>query len=154
MNNALSTWNPLRELEEFQNRVLGTFNPALDRNTFAGRQQPLATTEWVPLVDITESDNEYLVSAELPQIKKEDVKLTIEDRMLSIRGERKLEKVEGDKKRYHRVERAYGCFARSFALPEDSDTSKIEANFKDGMLEIRIAKVEEACPKRIEVNVN
>lgn len=155
MKHALSSWNPLRELEDFQNRILGAFNPASTvRHGNNGRQQSLAMTEWVPLVDITETDEGYFITAELPQVNKEDVKVTVENGMLTITGERKFEKEEGDRKKYHRVERAYGCFARSFSLPDDSDTSSVDAQFKDGMLDIRIAKSEAARPKQIEVKVN
>jgi HSP20 family protein len=155
MKHALSSWNPLRELEDFQSRILRAFNPApTARGGDDGRQQSLAMTEWAPLVDITEDENAYLITAEIPRVNKEDVKVTVENGMLTITGERKFEKEEGDKKKYHRVERAYGCFARSFALPDDSDTSSVDAQFKDGVLDIRIAKSEAARPKQIEVKVN
>lgn len=153
MKHALSSWSPLRELEDFQNRILRAFNPvSTDRSSNHGRQQSL--TEWAPLVDITEDDDAYQITAELPQVNKEDVKVTVENGMLMITGERKFEKIEGDTKKYHRVERAYGCFARSFALPDDGDPSKVDAQFIDGMLNIRIAKSETARPKQIEVKVN
>lgn len=155
MKHALSSWNPLRELEDFQSRILRAFNPASTaRGGNDGRQQSLAMTEWAPLVDITEDESAYLITAEIPRVNKEDVKVTVENGMLTITGERKFEKEEGDKKKYHRVERAYGCFARSFSLPDDSDTSSVEAQFKDGVLDIRIAKSEAARPKQIEVKVN
>ena len=87
MKNALSSWNPLRELEDFQNRILGAFNPvSTARNGNDGRQQSLAMTEWVPLVDITETDEGYHITAELPQVNKEDVKVTVENGMLTITG--------------------------------------------------------------------
>ena len=155
MKHALSSWNPLRELEDFQDRILRAFNPvSTARSGNDNRQQSLGLTEWAPLVDITEDEQAYLITAELPRVNKEDVKVTVENGMLTITGERKFEKEEGDKKKYHRVERAYGCFARSFALPDDSDTSSVDAQFKDGILDIRIAKSEAARPKQIEVKVN
>lgn len=155
MKNAISSWNPLLELEEFQKRILGAFNaPTATRNGNERPHQSLAMAEWAPLVDIVEDDESYVVTAELPQVNKEDVKVTVENGMLTVTGERKLVKEEGDKKKYHRVERAYGCFARSFALPDDSDTSKVEAKFREGLLHIRIGKSENARPKQIEVNVN
>lgn len=108
MKNAISSWNPLLELEEFQKRILGAFNAptATSRDGNDGRQRSLAMTEWAPLVDITDDDENYVVSAELPQVKKEDVKVTAENGMLTISGERKFVEEEGDKKKYHRVERA------------------------------------------------
>jgi HSP20 family protein len=156
MKHALSSWNPLRELEDFQDRILRAFNPVSTARGVSGdgRQQSLALTEWAPLVDIIEDEKGYLITAELPRVNKEDVKVTLENGMLTIAGERRLEKEEGDKKKYHRVERSYGCFARSFALPDDSDTSSVDAQFKDGILDIRIAKSEAARPKQIEVKVN
>jgi HSP20 family protein len=105
------------------------------------------------LVDITEDDKEYLIKAELPEIKKEDVKLTVQDNVLAISGERKYEKEEKDKK-YHRVERAYGSFLRSFTLPEDADGSKVAAEYKDGILKVHLPKSEKAKPKSIDVKVS
>lgn len=107
----------------------------------------------VSLVDITEDDKEYLIKAELPEIKKEDVKLTVQDNVLAISGERKYEKEEKDKK-YHRMERAYGSFLRSFTLPEDADGSKVAAEYKDGILTVHLPKSEKAKPKSIDVKVS
>ncbi len=103
-------------------------------------------------MDITEDDKEYLIKAELPEVKKEDVKLTAHDDVLTITGERKYEKEEKGKK-YHRVERAYGSFERSFTLPEDADAGKIAAEFKDGVLKVHLPKSEKARPKSIEVKI-
>jgi HSP20 family protein len=99
----------------------------------------MTTSTWAPLVDITEDDKEYLIKVELPEIKKEDVKVTVENGTLTISGERKFEKEEKDKK-YHRVERAYGSFVRSFALPEGTDGSKVSADYKDGVLKVHLPK--------------
>ena len=104
-------------------------------------------------MDITEDDKEYLINVELPEIKKEDVKVTVENGTLTISGERKFEKEEKDKK-YHRVERAYGSFVRSFALPEGTDGSKVSADYKDGVLKVHLTKSEQVRPKSIEVKVN
>ncbi len=105
------------------------------------------------MVDITEDDKEYLIKAELPEIKKEDVKITVQNNVLAISGERKYEKEEKDKK-YHRVERAYGSFLRSFTLPEDADGSKVAAEYKDGILTVHLPKSEKAKPKSIDVKVS
>ena len=151
MTNTLTRWNPLRELEDFQNRILRAFNPAAARR--GNGQDSLALPEWMPVVDIAEDDKEYLITAELPEVKKEDVKVTVENGVLTITGERKFEKEETNKK-WHRVERSYGSFARTFALPDDGDAAKVNAEFKDGMLKVRIAKSEAARPKQIEVKVS
>jgi HSP20 family protein len=109
-------------------------------------------SQWTPAVDIIEDDKEFVVKAELPEIKKEDVQVTVENGVLTIHGERKTEKDEKNK-RYHRMERSYGSFTRSFSLPEGADTSKIRAEFKDGLLQIHMLKSETAKPKHIEVKV-
>jgi HSP20 family protein len=150
--NTLTRWNPLRELEDFQNRILNAFKPA-SRGNGNGGQEALAMAEWSPLVDVAEDDKEYVISAELPDVKEEDVKVTLENGMLTITGERKFEKEEKNK-RYHRIERSYGSFARSFALPTDGDAGKVDAQFKDGMLRVRVAKSEAARPKQIEVKAS
>ena len=151
MTNALTRWNPLRELEEFQNRILSAFNPAPSRR--GNGQESLTMAEWMPVVDISEDDKEYVITAELPEVKKEDVRVTVENGVLTITGERKFEKEEKNRK-WHRVERAYGNFARTFALPDDGDAAKVKAEFKDGVLKVRVAKNEAARPKQIEVKVN
>ena len=107
----------------------------------------------IPFGNGTEDDKEYLVKAELPEVKKEELKVTVEDGVLTISGERKFEKEENNK-RYHRVERAYGSFARSFTVPDDADPAKVHAEFKDGVLNVRIEKAERAKPKTIDVKVS
>ena len=108
--------------------------------------------EWSPLVDITEDEKEYLIQAELPDMKKEDVRLTVENDVLAISGERKFEKEEKGRK-YHRIERAYGSFVRSFSLPEDADGSNVTADFKDGMLQVHLPKSVKAKQKTIEIKI-
>lgn len=112
----------------------------------------MTVSEWTPLVDITEDEKEYLIKAELPEVKKEDVKVTVEDGVLTITGERKFEKEEKDKK-YHRIERAYGSFMRSFTLPDTAAGDKVSAEFKDGVLKVHLPKSPEAKPKSIDVKV-
>jgi HSP20 family protein len=104
------------------------------------------------VVDIAEDDQEYMITAELPEVKKEDVKVTVENGVLTITGDRKFEKEE--KTKYHRVERCYGSFARAFTLPDNGDATKVNAEFKDGVLRVRVAKTEAARPKQIEVKVS
>jgi HSP20 family protein len=121
--------------------------------TSGDKKEAITVAEWSPLVDITEDDKEYLVKAELPEMKREEIKINVHEDVLSISGERKYEKEEKGKK-YHRVERAYGSFVRSFTLPEDADGSKINAEYKEGVLKIHLPKSEKAKPKSIEVKVS
>jgi len=145
-------WNPFKdhdrhELESQLATLLSTREP-----TANGGKEALTVAQWSPLVDITEDEKEYLIQAELPDMKKEDVRLTVENGVLAISGERKFEKEEKSKK-YHRVERAYGSFVRSFSLPEDANGSKVTADFKDGMLHVHVPKSVQAKPKAIEIKV-
>jgi HSP20 family protein len=103
-------------------------------------------------VDIAEDEKEYLITAELPQVKKEEVKLTVERGVLTLTGERKFEKEEKGRK-YHRIERAYGSFVRSFSVPDDADSGKVTADFKDGVLRVHLPKSEKAQPKAIDIKV-
>jgi HSP20 family protein len=150
--NVLTQWNPLREMQELQHRVLNALNvsPARGDN---GDRESLATAEWVPVVDIVEDDKEYLIKAELPEVLKENVRVTVENGRLTLSGERKFEKEETGKK-YHRVERSYGSFLRSFNLPENADAEKVEADFKDGVLRVHLPKQEKAKPREIEVKID
>ena len=149
--NTLTRWNHVRELEALRHSLSSLFSrpPALGPE---GQEEPLAVAEWAPLVDISEDDKEYLIKAELPDVRKEDVKVTAEEGTLTIMGERKFEKEEKNKK-YHRVERAYGSFGRSFSLPDDASPAKVSAEFKDGVLTVHLAKDEKAKPQHIEVKV-
>ena len=148
---TLTTWNPFRELDEVQNR-LGSFFGAFP-NRLPGNGDALKLATWSPDVDITEDDKEYLVKADLPEIKKDDVKVTLENGILAISGERKSEKEEKNKK-YHRIERSYGSFERTFTMPEDADAAKMTAEFKDGVLRVHMPKNPAAQPKKIEVKVH
>ena len=148
--NTLTRWEPFREMEDLQNRLSTFFTRAPMRR--GNGKESITLPEWTPLADITEDDREYVIKAELPELRKEDVKVTVENGVLTISGERKFEKEE-KKKKYHRVERGYGSFVRTFALPEDADADKIKAEFKHGMLEVHLPKNERAKPKQIEVHV-
>ena len=150
--NAITRWYPFKELEDMQSRLNTMFGRAPVRKG-GDKEEALTVAEWAPLVDITEDDKEYLIKAELPEVKKEDIKLTVDEDVLTITGERKYEKEEKGKK-YHRVERAYGSFMRSFTLPEDAEGSKVSAECKDGLLKVHLPKSEKAKPKSIEVKVS
>jgi HSP20 family protein len=150
-----NTWNPFKEMNDLHGRLSSLMGRALGRMPLRGEtdaDEAITLSEWAPLVDITEDDKAYLIKAELPEVKKEDLKVTVEDGVLTLSGERKFEKEEKGK-RYHRVERAYGSFARSFTVPDDADASKVRAESKDGVLLVRLEKSEKAKPKTIEVQV-
>jgi len=115
-------------------------------------EETLPLTTWVPACDIFETDKEIVVKAEIPGLKKEDVSVSIDNNVLTIRGERKFAD-EVKRENYHRVERSYGEFLRSFTLPAFIDANKILAEFKDGLLWVFLPKLEEAKPKQIEVKV-
>ena len=144
---ALIKWDPFREIEDMFDR----YNKAVGWPR-SGSQEIMTTGDWSPRVDISETDNEFVIKAEIPEVKKEDVKVTVDNGVITIKGERKQEKEEKGKK-LHRVERYYGSFTRSFTLPENVDESKIKAGFKEGMLNLQIPKTEKAKPKAIEIKV-
>lgn len=146
---TLMRWDPFRELEDMSDRLNRMFaRPAVRTNG----KETLTVADWSPTVDISETDGEYLIKAELPEVKKDDVKVTLEDGILTIQGERRREKDEKTTK-YHRVERSYGSFVRSFSLPDQVDENGVKAEYKDGMLNLRIPKSEKAKPRAIEVKV-
>lgn len=151
--NLVTRWDPFREMEDLQKRLNSIFGFAPARAANGnGNKENMTVAQWLPLVDITEDNREYLIKAELPEVRKEDVKVTVENGVLTLSGERKFEKEEKDK-RYHRIERAYGSFTRSFSVPEDADDTKVAAEFKDGVLTVRLVKSEKARPKAIDVKV-
>ena len=149
--NAITRWDPFKELDELQSRLSTLLGRAPVRKD-GGKDEAMTVAEWAPLVDIVEDDHEYLIKAEVPEVKKEDVKVTVQNGVLSLMGDRKFTKEEKDKK-YHRVERAYGSFVRTFSLPEDADENKVSADFKDGVLQVHLPKSEKARPKNIEVKI-
>ena len=138
-------WDPLRELTSMENRLERFFNAPFSRGVLSnGEKEAMTVTQWAPLVDISEDDKEYL--------KKEDVNVTVENGELTITGERKLEKEEKGKK-FHRIERSYGSFMRSFTLPEGVSAEKACVDFRDGVLEVHLPKDEKAKPKAIAIKV-
>jgi HSP20 family protein len=128
-------------MSERLNRVFS--RPTL-RNT--GKEN-LTVADWMPTVDISETESEYLIKAELPEVRKEDVKVTVENGVLTLQGERRQEKEEKGR-RFHRVERSYGSFVRSFTLPESVDEGGVKAEYKDGVLALHLPKSEKVKPKR------
>ncbi len=146
----LKVWEPHRGFRPFHNNV--------DRfiNEFGWGLQPaegLDDATWTPKVDIYETENSYVLNAELPGLTKEEINIDVNDNTLTLKGEKKFEeKVQKDS--YVRVERSYGNFARSFVLSDDVDTEGITANYKEGVLELTLPKKEEAKPKEIKVEIN
>jgi len=147
---VLTRWNPFREFEGRQHR----FSTLLGRSLlpFDG-EETIRGVEWAPVVDVTEDEKEYVIKAELPEVKKEDVKVTVEDGALHISGEKKFEKEEKGRK-YHRIERSYGTFERIFVLPEGAKASEVKAGFQNGVLEVHLPKGEKAAPRVLEVKVS
>jgi HSP20 family protein len=146
---AIIRWNPgkgMMGLQDEMNLLLGDFF-GVDK-----RGEETDFIRWAPRVDILEQDGGYELVADLPGLKKEDIKIEIQDNMLTLRGEKKLEEEKKDKS-YRLCERYYGEFVRTFALPENVDRDGIVAGFKDGVLKLEIPKTEKPKPKQIEVNV-
>ena len=141
-------WNPLHDMATNQERL----NRILDG--FYGRpQEDLTRSAWVPAVDIySNGQQELVLKAELPDMKEEEIDVTVEDNTLTLRGERKLD-AEITEDQFHRIERSYGSFARTFSLPPTVDAGKVSAQYKAGVLTVRLPLREEAKPKQIKVQV-
>lgn len=146
----LTRWNPINEFEDLMNRYNRMFG--LTRTGEREGKDLFSRSDWAPAVDIKETDGAFTVEAELPGMSKDDVKVTVHDGVLTIKGERKQEEETEDKK-VHRIERFYGSFMRRFTLPDNVDENSVKASFKDGLLTLTIQKAEPKEPKAIEVNV-
>lgn len=144
----LAKWDPFRDVDEF----FGRPHWALDLPYRGGRELSGSRFDWSPRVDVRETKDNFQIDAEIPGIKRDDVEINIDNHVLTIQGQTKQEKKE-EGEEYHRVERYYGSFSRSFSLPENVDEEKIEASFKDGLLTLTVPKTEKAKPKSIEVKV-
>jgi HSP20 family protein len=148
---AIVRWDPFREMADMQERMGRLLGEFYGRQ---GADDLMRRGAWIPPVDIYEGDNhELVVKAELPDMKREDIQLTIENQTLSISGEKKMDS-EVREEHCHRVERQYGSFTRSFSLPPTVDTGKVSAEYKNGVLTVRLPLREEAKPKQIQVKVN
>lgn len=151
--NILNRWNQLKEIEAFQHR-LETFWPAsIPKPEVHEESMPMALAEWSPLVDISEDAKEYRIKIELPEVNKEDINVIAEGGALTVMGERKFGKEE-TARRYHRVERAYGTFGRSFSLPDDANPAKVHAEFKDGVLTVHLPKDEKAKAPEFKIQIS
>jgi HSP20 family protein len=149
MRVAINRFEPFRELAAVQARLNRIFNEPYENGDDA-----LVRADWAPAVDVYETPEHALVlKAELPGVRREDIDLKIENNTLTIRGERKRD-AEAKQDAYHRVERTYGSFARSFSLPQTVSTDGVKAEFKDGVLTVTLPAREEAKPRQVQISVN
>jgi HSP20 family protein len=148
---AIVRWEPFPDLMTLQERMNRVFDESVGRHR--GAQEPLNSGAWSPAVDIYETEQDIVLKAELPEINQKDIDIQLENNTLTLRGERKFER-ETKEENYHRVERAYGSFCRSFTLPSTVDQDKIKAEYKDGILKVTMPKREETKPKQIKVAIN
>lgn len=151
---AVIRWDPLGELTTLQDRVNRVFADSFSRGSGSGRNDEglMTTGSWAPPVDIFQDGDQLVMKAELPDIGPEDIKLNIDNDMLTISGEKRFGN-EVAEDRYHRIERRYGMFSRSFSLPSSVDAAKISAEHKNGVLTVRLPAREEAKPRQIKVDV-
>lgn len=145
-----NVWDPFREFQELSDRLNRYFGPNASND--GNGQQSLRGFDWTPAVNISETGKAYLIKLDLPEVRKEEVKVTSENGVLTIEGERRQEKREESEK-FHRVESVYGRFLRRFTLPDDAQEDKIEATFKDGALLVSVPKAEAKHPKARQIAV-
>jgi HSP20 family protein len=149
---AIVRWEPFRDLVSLQERMNRLFDESFRGVARGSGEEDWVSGAWAPAVDIYEQDGNIVLKAELPGIDPKDVDVRVENNILTLRGERKLDN-EVKRESYHRVERSYGTFTRSFTLPNMIDTEKIKAEYKDGVLRMILPKKDEAKPKQIAINV-
>jgi HSP20 family protein len=142
-------WEPFRDVDDVFDRFVAETLRRWPRQTTEGQ----AALDWAPAADVSETEAEYLIKADLPEVRKEDVSITVQDGVLTLSGERRQE-VRAENEKVHRVERAYGSFARRFALPENADEQSIRAESRDGVILIHIPKqkVVQPQPRQIEIH--
>lgn len=146
-----AVWDPFRDFQEISDRLNRYFGGPTVSND--GSQQTLRGADWTPAVNISETPKAYLIKVDLPEVRKEEVKLTSENGVLTVEGERRQEKREEGEK-WHRVESVYGRFVRRFTLPDDAQEEGIEAAFKDGALTVSVPKAEARSPKARQISVS
>lgn len=151
--NTLERFNPLKEILSFEKEMSKLFNNYENKFGLSKNNEEYENAIWSPLTDISENKDSYQIKVDLPGLDKNDVKVSYENNVLSISGERKQESETNDNK-YHRIERMYGKFYRSFTLPQHIKSDAIEAEFKNGQLLISVPKAEEAKPKQLEIKVS
>jgi HSP20 family protein len=149
MRMAITRYDPFRDLARMQHRLNRIFGDA-----YQGGDEGLSRGDWMPPVDIFENDkHEIVLKAELPGISREDIDIRVENNLLTIRGERKHDQ-ETKQESYHRIERVYGAFSRSFQLPSTVNMEQVAAEFKDGVLTVVLPAREEARPRQVQVKVS
>jgi HSP20 family protein len=148
---ALVRWEPVRELTSIQNEMNRLFNTFFDTPT-PGNGGANALRRWIPAMDLVETDEHFVLKADLPGLTEADVNLEVEDNVLTVSGERKAEH-EDKREGYMRVERSFGSFRRSLTLPEGIDPEAVQASFDNGVLEVRIPKPEERKPRKVAIQV-
>ena len=148
---ALIRWEPVRELQTMQNEMNRLFNTFFDAPS-PGNGGQTTLRRWIPAMDVVETDDHFVLRADLPGLNESDVNIELEDNVLTISGERKVEH-EQRNEGYYRVERASGAFVRSLTLPEGVDAQGIQANFDSGVLEVRIPKPEQQKPRKVQISV-
>jgi HSP20 family protein len=152
---AITRWRPFRDVLSIQDEMNRLFDDFFGRSP--GSIGPISKQEWTegvwtPSVDVSESKDNVIINVEIPGMSKDDVKVSVQDNVLTLSGERKQEKEEKDTS-YHRIERSYGSFSRSFTLPTSVQPDKVKASYKDGILKIVLPKSEEVKPKQILISV-
>lgn len=145
----MTVWEPLREMEN----MLERYNLATGRS-IANNDTDFSIAEWSPAVDIEEDDNNYLIRADVPGLDKKDIDVRLDNGVLSITGEKRVEKETGKASKQHRTERYCGSFSRRFTLPSTIKSDKVDASYKDGVLTVKVPKAEDAGPKAIEIKMH
>jgi HSP20 family protein len=149
---AIVRWDPLRELAEMSERLNRVVSRQGDGPMDGNGHEIMTTADWIPTVDISETEAEYAIQVELPGVKKEDVRVTLENGILTIRGERQQRQSEEGRK-FHRIEASYGRFVRSFTLPDTVEAGNVRAEYADGILNLHLPKSEKAKPRQIDVKI-
>ncbi len=147
---SITKWNPWEEMFNLTKRMNRLFEPGLLHRLDLKEDDSITSYLWAPLVDIYETNEDIVVKAEIPGMKKEDIEINITDNVLTIKGEKKQER-KMQNEDYHRIECSYGTFQRSFSLPKAIKPDNVTASYKDGVLTITIPKAEEVKPKRIQI---
>ena len=148
---TIMKWEPLKDLLTLQDRMNRLFDESV-RGIRPG-EEALNSALWSPAVDIYETENELILKAELPEINQKDIDIQVENNTLVLRGERRFEK-EAKRENFHRIERSYGAFARSFTLPTTIEQEKIRADYKDGVLQVHLPKRPERKAQRVEIKIS
>lgn len=144
---SVTRWDPFRDLVALQERMNRLFDESLRARS---TEEEITSGTWAPPVDIYETEGQLVIKAEVPEVDRKDIDIKIENGILTLRGQRKFQK-EVKEENYHRIERAYGSFSRSFTLPSGVDSEKISAAYKDGVLTIQIDKREDTQPRQVEI---